>query len=120
MVPWDIRTMAKEKDYLGLIDVETQGNILATTKVVRCVEGSSPSKVLMVHMLLMTQNVGKVKGQTSLWLWTYLGFPSFPYIIYIIFSLFKIECLQFTQFQGITSREPLDVVFFATTCEMKV
>ena len=34
MVPWDIRTMAKDKDYLGLIDVETQGNILATKKVV--------------------------------------------------------------------------------------
>ena len=34
MVPWDIRTMDKDKDYLGLIDVETQGNILATTKVV--------------------------------------------------------------------------------------
>ena len=54
MVPWDICTMAKDKDYLGLIDVETQGNILATKKVVRCVEGSSPSKVLMGHMLLMT------------------------------------------------------------------
>ena len=54
MVPWDIHTMAKDKDYLGLIDVETQGNILATKKVVGCVEGSSPWKVLMGHMLLMT------------------------------------------------------------------
>ena len=54
MVPWGIRTIAKEKDYIGLIDIETQGNILATKKVVRCVEGSSPSKVLMGHMLLMT------------------------------------------------------------------
>ena len=33
MVPWDICTMAKDKYYLGLIDLETQGNILATKKV---------------------------------------------------------------------------------------
>jgi hypothetical protein len=42
MVPWAVCIMPKDEGGLGLIDVATQGNILAAKWVVRCLEGSSP------------------------------------------------------------------------------
>jgi hypothetical protein len=58
--------MPKDEGGLGLIDVVTQGNILAAKWVVRCLEGSSPWQVLMWHRLISAQHVGRVKGQFDL------------------------------------------------------
>jgi hypothetical protein len=40
LVPWDVCTMPKDEGGLDLIDVTTQGSILAAKWVVRCLEGS--------------------------------------------------------------------------------
>lgn len=52
MVPWDAYIMPKDESGVGSIDVATEGSILATKWVVRCLEGLSPWQVLMQHKLL--------------------------------------------------------------------
>jgi hypothetical protein len=47
MVPWEVCTMPKEEGGLSLIDVVTQGHILATKWIVRCLEGFAPWKILL-------------------------------------------------------------------------
>lgn len=42
MVPWDVCIMPKNEGGLGLMDVVTQGSILATKWAVICLDGSSP------------------------------------------------------------------------------
>jgi len=42
MVPWKVCTLPKDEGGLGLINVETQGNILDAKWMVICLEGSSP------------------------------------------------------------------------------
>lgn len=66
MGPWDVCIMPKDEGGPGLIDVATQGSILATKWVVRCLERSSPWHVLLRHRLLLAQHVSKVKGAFGL------------------------------------------------------
>lgn len=54
MVPWDVCTSPRDEDGLGLIDIATQGSILTTKWVVKCLEGFSPLKVFMWHRILMS------------------------------------------------------------------
>lgn len=49
MVPWDVCTIPKEEGGLGLIDVATQGSILAAKWVVKCLEGGAPWQVMFRH-----------------------------------------------------------------------
>ena len=42
MDPWENFIMPKDKRGLALMDVVTQGNILAAKWIVRCLEGSCP------------------------------------------------------------------------------
>lgn len=54
MVPWDVCMIPKDEGILGLIDVATQGSILAAKWLTRCFEGSSPWQVLMQHRACKT------------------------------------------------------------------
>lgn len=62
MVPWDVCIMPKDKRGLGSIDVATHKSILVAMWVVRCLEGSFPSQVLLRHWFLSMQHIGKIKG----------------------------------------------------------
>lgn len=65
--PWSlgmfaIFIMPKDKGGLCLIDVSTQGNILAAKWVIRCLKGSSPWQVLMRYRLLFAPMLARSEG----------------------------------------------------------
>lgn len=51
MVSCEICSIPKEEGDLRLIDVETQGHILATKWISKCLEGSAPWKILLHYRL---------------------------------------------------------------------
>ena len=52
LVAWDICTIPQDRGGLGLIDVATQGSILAAKWVVQSLEGSTLWQVLFQHRIL--------------------------------------------------------------------
>jgi hypothetical protein len=54
--------LRKDEGCLGLIDIATQGSILATKWVVRCLEGCSPWQLMLRRHLLMGQHISNIRG----------------------------------------------------------
>ena len=66
MVPWDVHIVPKDEGGLTLIDVVIQTKIFVPTCVVKCLDGTSPWKVLRQHKLLSTQHIDKVRDPFGL------------------------------------------------------
>jgi hypothetical protein len=66
MVSWKVCIMPKDEGGIGLVDVATLGSMFATKWVVRCLDGSSSSQVLLRHGLHTTQHNSKIQGSFRL------------------------------------------------------
>lgn len=62
MVPSNVCMIPKDYGVLGLINVAIHGSMIFSKWVVRCLEVSSPWKVLMRHRILIAKHVVKVRG----------------------------------------------------------
>ena len=60
MVSWDVCIMPKDEGGLGLTDVVTQGNILVSKCVIRCMKGSSPWQDFMQYRLILAPHVSNI------------------------------------------------------------
>lgn len=66
MVPRDVCIMPKEEGGLGLIDVATQGCVLAAKWVIKCVEGASSWQILLRHRITSAQHISRIRGDFAL------------------------------------------------------